>query len=227
MKQLGSLLRWDFVHLQRNQMISVSLLVGAIYLGLFYLLRSLGQLDNLLVVMVFNDPILMSYLFAGVLLLFERDQHTREALSVVPLSWNAYLWSKALALSAVATFVGLLMVWTGYGFRLNYLPFIVGCFGTSLLFVWLGCIVSEWSSGFNAYLLRSVGFFIPVALPLLSLFKVWDHPLLYLIPSFPGILLLKAAFGSLTDGQYFYSYGYLLLTNVLAFYLSKKKLTTP
>ena len=165
MKQLRLLLRWDFVHLLRNQMIGISLLVGAIYLGLFYLLRSLGQLDNLLVVMVFNDPILMSYLFAGVLLLFERDQRTREALSVAPLSWDTYLWSKALALSAVATFVGLLMVWTGYGFGLNYLHFLTGCFGTSLLFVWLGCLVSEWSNGFNAYLLRSVGFFIPAGLP--------------------------------------------------------------
>ena len=224
MKQLIHLLRWDFVHLQRNQMISISLLVGAVYLGIFYLLRSLGQLENLLIVMVFNDPVVMSYLFAGVLLLFERDQGTREALSVAPLSWEAYLWSKALALSVVATGVALLMVWVGYGFALNYLHFLAGCFGTSLLFVWLGCIAGKQSDGFNAYLVRSIGFFVPVALPLLSLFNVWDHPLLYLIPSFPGILLLKASFQSIELWQYYYSYLYLLLASASVFYVGKRKL---
>ena len=224
MKQLSHLLHWDFIHLHRNQMISISLLVGGVYLGIFYLLRSVGQLENLLIVMIFNDPILMSYLFAGVLLLLERDQRTMDALSVAPLSWNAYLWSKALTLSVVATFVSLLMVWTGYGFAFNYLPFIAGCFGTSLLFVWVGCFMGEQSDSFNTYLLRSVGFFIPVALPLLPLFEVWDHPLLYLIPSFPGILLLKAAFGSLETWEYVYCYGYLLLASTLAFYVSKRTL---
>ena len=223
MKQLLHLLRWDLVHLQRHQMISISLLVGAVYLGIFYLLRSLGNLENVLIVMVFNDPVVMSYLFAGVLILFERDQRTMEALSVAPLSWEAYLWSKALTLSVVATFVALLMVWVGYGFAINYMHFLAGCFGTSLLFGWLGCIAGRQSDGFNAYLVRSVGFFIPVALPLLSLLGVWNNPLLYLIPSFPGMLLLKASFQSIETWQYFYSYAYLLLAATLAFYGCRKK----
>ena len=226
MRQLAHLLRWDFIHLQRNQMISISLLVGAVYLGIFYLLRSMGTLENLLIVMIFNDPVVMSYLFAGVLLLFERDQRTREVLSVAPLSWTAYLWSKGLSLSVIATFVALSMVWIGYGFIFNYLHFLVACFGTSLLFVWLGCITGEQSNGFNAYLVRSIGFFIPIALPLLSLFNVWDHPILYLIPSFPGILLLKASFQSIEGWQYLYSYAYLLVGSTFVFYLCKKKVAT-
>lgn len=226
MKQLTHLLRWDFVQLHRHQMISISLLVGAVYLGIFYLLRSLGDLDNLLIVMVFNDPVLMSYLFAGVLLLYERDQRTRDALAVTPMSGAAYLWSRALVLSVVATFVALLMVWVGYGFVFNYLHFLVGCFGSSLLFTWLGCIVSGYSNGFNAYLIRSVGFFIPAALPLLWLFDVWDHPLLYLIPSFPGVLLLKASFQPLELWQYVYGYLYLILTTAAAFWWCRKSFRT-
>ena len=218
MNQFAHLLRWDFVHLQRNQMISVSLLVGAIYVGLFYLLRSLGNLENLLVVMVFNDPVIMSYLFAGVLLLFERDQRTQEALSVTPQSTAAYLGARAVSLSTVATGVALLMVWIGHGFNLNYLHFTVGTFGTSVLFVGLGCLLGQQSAGFNAYLIRSVAFFVPVALPLLALFEIWDHPLLYLIPSFPGMLLLKASFGPLAIWQYAYSYAYLTLAVVLTFW---------
>ena len=227
MKQFRHLLRWDFILLRRYQMISVSLLIGAVYVGIFYLLRSLGNLDKLLVVMVFNDPVVMSYLFAGVLLLFEHDQRTMDTLSVTPLSWSAYLGSKALALATVATFVGLLMVWTGYGFTFHYGHFIAGCLGSSLLFVWLGCIVSAGCQSFNQYLLRSVGFFLLAGLPLLPLFDVWHHPLLYLVPSFPGILLLKASFGPLESWQYAYSYGYLLLAGTAAFSMSRRQLATP
>ena len=222
MKQLAHLLRWDFVHLQRNQMISISLLVAAVYLGIFYLLKSLGNLDNLLIVMIFNDPVIMSYLFAGVLLLFEKDQHTLDALLVTPLSHNAYLWSKALSLSLIATLTALLMIWVGYGWSLNYLHFMVGTFGTSVLFVWLGCLIGVRASGFNAYLMRSIGIFIPAALPLLSLFNVWDHPLLYLIPSFPGILLLRASFQVMEPWQYAYSYAYLLLATVAVYVWCKR-----
>ncbi len=80
MKQFAYLFRWDLIHLQRNQMIAVSVLVAAAYLGIFYLLRSLGNLEGLLIVMIFNDPIIMSYFFAGTLLLLEKDQRTLDAL---------------------------------------------------------------------------------------------------------------------------------------------------
>lgn len=226
MNQLAHLLRWDFVHLQRYQMISVSLLVGAVYLGVFYLLKSLGDLENLLVVMIFNDPVIMSYLFAGVLWLSERNQGTAEALSVAPRSQGAYLGSRAISLSVVATFVAVLMVWVGYGFRIAYLPFVVGTFGTSVLFVWLGCVIAHRSDGFNAYLIRSVAFFILAGLPLLALFEVWDTPLLYLIPSFPGMLLLQASFEPLADWQYFYSYLYLFVATATAFWWCQRNLRT-
>lgn len=227
MNQMTTLLRWDFIHLLRNQMVTVTLLVGVVYLGLFFLLRSVGNLDRVLIIMIFNDPILMSYLFAGVLLLFERDQRTWEALSVAPLSWEAYLWSRALSLSSLATIVSLLMVWVGYGFAINYLHFLSGCFGTSLLFVWLACLVAHRSSGFNAYLIRSIGFLVPIALPMLSLFKIWESPLLYVLPSAPGILLLEASFRTLDSWKYFYSYGYLLLAMGFAFYTCRRQFATP
>ncbi len=225
MKQLGHLLRWDFIHLQRNQMITVSLLVAAAYLGIFYLLKSLGNLEELLIVMIFNDPIVMSYFFAGALLLFEKDQRTLDALSVTPLVSGAYLGSKGVALALVATVVALLMAWVGYGWTFNYLHFGVGTGGSALLFAWLGCLVGRRTTGLNAFLVRSVGVFIPMALPLLLLFKVWDSPLLYLLPSAPGILLLKAAFEPIANWQYVYGYGYLLLALALTYYWGRRLLS--
>ncbi|MGB3618842.1 MAG: hypothetical protein WBA12_12045 [Catalinimonas sp.] len=222
MRQLQHLLRWDGIHLWRNQIVQVSLLVGAVYLGAFYLLRSLGALDDLLVVLVFNDPIVMSYFFAGVLLLFERDQRTLEALAVTPLDTATYLLSRGLTLATLATAVALAMVWTGGGFRLHYVPFLLGTFGTSALFAWWGCLVGRASAGFNVFLLRSVLFVLPVALPLLWLFGAWNHPLLWGIPSMPGVVLLKGAFAPLPTWQYAYGYGYLGGALLLTFWWSKR-----
>ena len=227
MSQLLHLLRWDFVHLQRNQIISISLLVGAVYLGAFYLLRSVGALENLLVVMIFNDPILMSYFFGGVLLLFERNQGTLDTLAVTPLSLWTYLWARGIALSVVATVVSLLMAWVGYGFSLNYLPFLAGTFGTSLLFTWAGGWVANLAQGFNGYLIRSVGFFVAAGLPFLSLFNVWQHPILYLVPSLPGLLLLRASFETLEVWQHVYSYLYLIAAGAIAFRGCYQSLATP
>ncbi len=222
MKQLVHLLRWDFIQLQRNQMISISLLVATVYLGIFYLLKPLGNLKSVLIVIIFNDPVIMGYLFAGVLLLFEKNQRTLDVLSVVPLSHEAFLWSKALSLSLVATLTALLMVWVGYGWAINYLHFVAAVMGTSVLFVWIGCMIGGRAHGFNSYLMRSIGVLIPTALPLLALFNVWDSPLLYLIPSFPGILLLKASFKTIEPWHYIYSYAYLPLALAFTFFWCKK-----
>lgn len=225
MKQLAHLLRWDLLLLQRNQMITVSLLVAAAYLGIFYLLKSLGNLEELLIVMIFNDPIIMSYFFAGALLLLEKNQRTLDALSVTPLSTGAYLWSKGLAQALIATGTALLMTWVGYGWGFNHVHFVAGTLGSALLFAWLGCLMGRRTVGFNAFLVRSIGVFIPVALPMLLLFEVWDNPLLYLLPSMPGILLLKASFEPIAAWQYFYGYGYLGLALVLIYYWAKKLFT--
>ena len=226
MKQLLHLLRWDLVHLQRNQMIAVSLLVAAAYLGIFYLLRTLGNLEELLIVMIFNDPVIMSYFFAGALLLLEKDQRTLDALSVIPLSPGAYFWAKGLSLSSIATGTALLMTWVGYGWTFHYGHFIAGVLGSALLFAGLGCLIGLRTRGFNAFLVRSIGIFIPVALPLLLLFEITDSPLLYVLPSTPGILLLKAAFEPLAWWQYAYGYGYLLLALTLVYYWCQKLLAT-
>ncbi|MDX5321229.1 MAG: hypothetical protein LPK45_08940, partial [Bacteroidota bacterium] len=60
------LLKWDLLQLHRNNLIVLALLVAAMYLGLFKLLEPLGDLRSLLVLLVFNDPVVTGLLFAGV-----------------------------------------------------------------------------------------------------------------------------------------------------------------
>lgn len=224
MKQLTQMLKWELILLQRNQLITISFLIAGLYLGIFYLLKDLGNLENVLIVMIFNDPVITGYLFAAVLMLFEKNQNTLAALFVLPIQFTYYLWSKALALTLVSTLTALVMAWVGHGFQMNYLHFITGVAGSTILFVWIGCVVGYKATSFNHLLLLSIAFLVPIALPFLAFFEVWHHPLLYLVPSYPGILLLKAAFQPITLAAYVYSYGYLLFSLIIVFLWSKKTL---
>lgn len=223
MKQLLHLLKWDLMLLQRNQLVAISLLIAGLYLGVFFLLKSLGNLENVLILMIFNDPIITGYLFGGVLLLFEKDQHTLAALSVSPLSFKYYLWSKAIALTLIATLTALIMVWTAYGLVFNYLHFIASVAGSTLFFVWLGCGIGVKARGFNHFLIQTIAVLILVAVPFLALFGVWQSSLFFIFPSYPGLLLLQASFKSLAVWQYIYSYTYLLLCLVVVFFWCKNK----
>lgn len=224
MKQLAQILKWDLVLLQRNQLIAISFLIAGIYLGIFYLLKDLGNLENILIVMIFNDPVITGYLFAAVLILFERDQNTLAALSVSPMRFTYYLWSKALSLTLISTMTALVMAWIGHGFQIHYLHFITGVAGSTILFVWIGCMIGFKVSSFNHLLMLTIAFLVPTALPFLAFFDVWHHPLLYLIPSYPGILLLKAGFQPIILGEYLYGYIYLLTCLIGVFVWSKKTL---
>ncbi|SDM32261.1 hypothetical protein SAMN05421823_11284 [Catalinimonas alkaloidigena] len=223
---LPHLLKWELVLLHRQQMIVISLVTAAVYLGLFYLLRNLGSLDRVLVLMIYNDPVIMSYLFAGVLLLFEKNENTLAALAVSPLPMRQYLWSKGVALTLVATGTALVMAWVGHGFRLQYVPFLIGMIGSSLQFAWVGCAMGARARDFSQFLLRSIGGMIVGAVPFLALFDVWDHPLVYLLPTYPGVLLLQAAFEPITLGQWLYSLVYLGLGLVGAYRWSQQTLQT-
>ncbi|NJO03298.1 MAG: hypothetical protein HC880_17895 [Bacteroidia bacterium] len=106
-KTFLKIFRWDWVLLQRNQLMGLSLLAGATYLGIFYLLKPLGNLNDLLVVLLLNDPVVTGFLFGGYCFLFEKNQNTLSVLALMPLPMSYPLLSKTLALTLLSTGGGL------------------------------------------------------------------------------------------------------------------------
>lgn len=224
MKKLLRLLYWDLLLLHRNQLIVLSLVVAAVYLGLFYLLKDLGALSDVLVIFLFNDPVVTGLLFAGVILLFEKNQHTLQAIKVAPQPLLLFLLSKTIALVLISTGTALLMTFAAHGFRFHYGHMLGGLIGTSALFVLFGFAISARCRTFNHFLLRIIGFLILMALPFLSyIFEEELYPL-WLIPSFAGLKLLQGAFRSLSLLEIIYSYGYLAVWLTLGVPFTLKQL---
>jgi hypothetical protein len=218
MKQLLTLLRWDTIHLYRNQLISISVILGLIYFGLFYLIRDFTNADDFLVLLIYNDPVITGYVFAAVLLLFERNQNTLSALSVSPLRLSAYLWSKALVLSFLAWIIAFMMTLAARGGDVHWFHFSFGVLSSTLLFVFAGFAITAGCTSLNALIARSVPIFVVFALPFLGLFEIVNTTIWYLIPTYPGILLIKTAFSTAEVPIVVYSYTYGTL-GVAIFYL--------
>ncbi|MBK6524290.1 MAG: hypothetical protein IPG07_01325 [Crocinitomicaceae bacterium] len=72
MNQLAHFLKHDFMLLNRNRIIQISALVTLIYIAVFKGLSTFGNMDQLLVLVIFNDPALLGFLFIGVMMLFEK-----------------------------------------------------------------------------------------------------------------------------------------------------------
>ena len=128
MNEVNLFLKWDAVLLYRNRLFHIALLIALIYTGVFFLLKPLGNLDNVLVVLIFNDPVVTGYIFGGVIWLFDKNQHTLQAVSVLPVRRNLYLLSKILILSGLAVLVSVVMALAARGLDFNWFHLIFSVF---------------------------------------------------------------------------------------------------
>jgi len=196
MKQFFHLLKHDFVLINRNKIIAISLAVTAIYVGVFKGLSSFGDVQQALVLIIFNDPALLGFLFVGVMVLFEKNENTLQALAVSPMKLSHYLLSKTLALTLISIGCCLLMAWGAVGWDFNIPQFVMATIFTTVIFSFIGFIVVAGQKSFNTYMLRAVGIIILLCLPFLAYFELASRWLFIPFPTQPAIDLYSMAFSN-------------------------------
>ncbi len=214
-KELFQLLQWDMLLLHRNKLIVLSLVVALIYVGIFYLLKPLGNLTTMLIILLFNDPVVTGFMFAGVMYLFDKNQNTLQAIQVVPLPFSYYLLSKTVILTALATITAFMMSFAVYGFHFQYFHLFYGVAATAVFFILCGYIFASYSPTFNHFLLYTIGFLVIMGVAFLELFDIGKSAFYMIFPSFAGLKLIQAAFVNLPLWQLVYAYFYLTLILVL------------
>ncbi len=205
------LLRWDFLLLHRNNLVVLALAIATVYFGIFKLLEPLGDLRSMLLILVFNDPVVTGLMFAGVIMLFEKNQHTLQAIGVSPRPVWHFLLSKVISLSLLATFSALLMNLAAIGWRFNWFHFVAGVFFTSALFAMAGIYYGNKSRDFTGFLVSIMGLILISALPFLSYFGLIPGIYMLWLPQYAGMLLLKAAYFPVSIPELIYAYAYLLI----------------
>lgn len=217
-------LKLDWVLLNRNSMVALAFVMALIYVGIFYLLKPIGNLDIILVILLFNDPVVTGFLFAGVILLFDKTQATLQVVRIIPPPIKHYIWSKALILSTLATITAIIMSVIAHGPSLNYIHLATGVLGTSIIFTFWGFIFGSYSRSFNDFLLRIIAFMIPMAIPMLWLFDILPFYYFAPIPSTAGLILLKASLSEVSWVELIYAYAYTMVGIAISYKLAVKAL---
>jgi len=222
MKTLFQLIRWDLTLQLRYNIVTIAVIIAALYILLLKLLPE-GNINSLRMILLLSDPTMFGILFTGVLVLYEKDNNTLNALVVTPLKSITYLCSKAISLTLIALPITLVIASFGNDLHLNLFYLLLSVTLSSILFVFLGFIVVSRSSGFNQFIIKFALFTLPVSIPVLGLLDIFHLDLYYLIPTQATILLLKAGFGySIKFWQLIYSIIYLIIWILLSLYLASE-----
>ncbi|MEE8396153.1 MAG: ABC transporter permease [bacterium] len=143
--------------------------------------------------MIYSDPSVYGFFFAGAILLLERGDGTHQALFAAPVSPARYLACKTLSLGLLALLSSAAIALATLQGGWNPVLMAAGVVLTSFLFVLAGIIAATRIQNFYRFLVvmgpASVLFFIPTA----GHFGLADFPLARLLPTRAGLLVVAAA----------------------------------
>jgi len=212
MRTFFYLLKWDIILLLKYGILPVALGIGALYIGLVFLLDIPSSIIALL---IFSDPSMMGFIFVGVMVLFEKQAGTSSALVVTPLQPWQYLLSKSISLSIPAAIVSLAIVFASQ-LDASYVLVMVAVVLTSILFLLLGFAGAQRVKTFNQYILIIPMFLMPFCIPLVDFFGLWQSQLMWIIPTHSSLKLLTAAFETIAIWEVLLSVSILLISIYLA-----------
>jgi fluoroquinolone transport system permease protein len=198
MNRFYSLLKLDILLIVRNRILLIIGIISALYALILGVIPT-WENNYLIIALIFSDPVMIGFLFTGVMVLFERSGNTLQALSVSPVRPDEYLWSKAITLSVIATAAATVMALAGKGYAFNLLALIPAVLLTSVLFVFIGFAGVSRVKTFNQYFIFIPLYFIPALLPFLGFFGIYHTPFWYLIPTHASLILFRAAFDGLSE----------------------------
>ena len=206
MNRLLSAMRWEVLIQFRQNIFYAAIFVAVLWSAVLFQIPDAGIVPVLVSVLFLDLSIFVFFLMAALYYL-EKGDRVLEGLVVTPLRVVEYLTAKIATLTALSVVVGAVVTLAVYGVSINWGWYVLAVVGMSVPISLLGFVLAARYNGINEFLVPGVFFLVVMQLPLLGYLGIWDNPLLYLIPSQPGMILLKAAF----TGAALWEIGYALL----------------
>lgn len=167
MNTFAKQLKWQFVLLQKNNIIGISIGVTVIYGAILFFLRDTTAIDKVLVSLILNDSAVIGYFFIALSIYTEMKHQILPAIFVSPISSHHYIISKVLSLSVIGTLCSIGPAWIIKGFSFDIFAFTLGALGICLLSTLLGIVLLTYADEFLKFAMLSVPvFLIFVNLPL-------------------------------------------------------------
>lgn len=216
MNRLLSSLRWETQIQFRQGIYYAAAFIAVMWSAVLFTVPDAG-IEPILLAVLFLDLSVFGFFFMAALYYLEKGERVLEGLVVTPLRIWEYLAAKIATLTAVAVLVGVVVTVVTYGVGLNWGWFVVAVVAMSAPLTLFGFVIAARYNGINEYLLPAVLYLTVMQIPLVGYFDLWDHWLLYLIPSTPGLVLLEAAFGTVPLWEIGYALLYLAALTVTGY----------
>lgn len=221
MKEMLTILKWDLILLTKYKIVGVAIAITVLYIALLKFLPSIS--DSFIILLIFSDPIMFGFMFIGVLILFEKDANTLQALVTTPIKWWQYVWSKTISLTVLAVICSFGIVIAGKGFEVNFFLFSINVILSSFLFILIGFVGVAQVKTFNQYIIIIPMVLAPAILPFLNFFQITDTLWFYIVPTQATLLLFEASLGKqIETWQMIYSISILLLSVIIAHFAARK-----
>lgn len=225
--KLDILVQWR----QRFYIIGIAL---AVLIGLG--LRQLADPDALATLM----PILFllavggtTFIYIAGLIVFERGEHTLDAMFVSPLRLAEYLSSKLLSLTLLVLVEGTTLVLLAQGAAgdgaystvINWLLILGGTALMGAMLTLFGVILVVRFSTITDFLMPALVITLPLQAPALYFAGLSDSPLWLISPTSAPTMLIWGAWNGLEAWQLFYGIGYSLLVIAVAYVWASRAFT--
>lgn len=219
MKRLVNLLKQDIAFQLKHGFYAIYALITIIYIVILQFVPA--EYKSLAVTaIIFTDPSTLGLFFIGGIVLLERGQNILQPLFITPVQVHQYLLSKVISLTLIAVLVSLVIKLALFYGDFFLLPLIVGVSLSAIFFTLLGIIFATLVKNVNQYLLFSPVYVTIFYLPILELFGWYQTKWFYLLPSHASILLIAGSRTGLTQGEWLYAIGSLLIWSGIAFIIA-------
>ncbi len=196
MRRFWASLRWEIVLQLRHGFYAVSAITALVWVALGWPLLQATKWPLLRVIPLFlfvNVLITTFYFVAGIVLL-EKSEGSLWALITTPLRKHEYLSAKCATLGGLAIIESLLVALICAGSLGRWIFLLLGLMVLCVTLVCLGFASVVAYDAINDYLMPSVGWVTLMILPIILSGAGVEHPLVWLHPLTPALIVLRQAY---------------------------------
>jgi fluoroquinolone transport system permease protein len=223
---MAFLIKGELLRLNKYRVTTVSLLVAFVWGLVLYFIDDMDILEQMLPMIIMIDATMMSVIFIGSIMFFEKSEQTISTLLVTPTSTDEQILSKVIANTIHMLLSSMLIILVFYfvkGVTVNFfwmIPILIISIAFHSL---LGYVFSYHSKDFTSMLLGVMMFIIFLSIPsILHQFNIlfkgdfWRYALL-ITPAQASAELIALGFGGAFTVASAISLVWLLLSGILGY----------
>lgn len=233
MNKLFILIKGELTRLTKYHVTTVSFLVATAWFFLLFFLDDNDLLMEMLPFVIIIDATMMSIIFIGSVMFFEKTESTFSTMLVTPVSNKELILSKAIANTIHSMFSSTLIILVFFfvkDIEVTWYIIIPGLALSIYMHSLLGFVFSFHSKDFTTLLVNVMIYSFVITIPVVLHFfdlilkaDIWDT-LLLIVPTQAAIKIIVSGFGVAIDYKFYISIVVLILYAYLGyqFYVKPK-----